>query len=154
MTVQVTGVAELKAKLRSLGASMEDAIFGGVILTANAVRTTAIKSIQNKSGGKQVKRSRQGGGTYTHTASDAGSAPNTDTGKLVASIAVESNRSGVYALVGSNLDYAGFLEFGTSSMGYRPWSRPWLEPALRQNSDSLQFNINAAADALIARKSK
>ena len=151
MTVQVTGVAELKAKLRSLGASMEDAIFGGVILTANAVRTTAIKSIQNKSGGRQVQRSRQGGGTYTHTASEAGDAPNTDTGKLVSSIAIETNKSGLYALVGSNLDYAGFLEFGTSKM---PEGRPWLEPALRQNSDSLQFNINAAADAIIARKSK
>ena len=124
---------------------MEDAIFGGVILTANEIRTDAIKSIQNKSGGTQVSRSRQGGGTYTHTASAAGGAPNTDTGKLVASIAVEPNKSGVYALVGSNLDYGGFLEFGTSKMG----ARPWLEPALRKNKDNLQRNINAAADTLM-----
>ena len=150
MTIQVTGVAELKKKLRSLGASMEDAIFGGVILTANEIRTDAIKSIQNKSGGTQVQRSRQDGGTYTHTAAAEGSAPNTDTTKLVASIAVELNKSGVYALVGTNLDYAGFLEFGTSKMG----ARPWLEPALRKNKDNLQRNINAAADALIERKSK
>ena len=150
MTIQVTGVAELKKKLKSLGARMEDAIFGGVILTANEIRTDAIKSIQNKSSGSQVQRSRQGGGTYTHTAASEGQAPNTDTGKLVASIAVEPNRSGVYALVGSNLDYAGFLEFGTSKMG----ARPWLEPALRKNKDNLQRNINAAADALIERKSK
>jgi HK97 gp10 family phage protein len=150
VTIQVTGVAELKRKLRSLGASMEDAIFGGVILTANEIRTDAIKSIQNKSGGAQVSRSRQGGGTYTHTASAAGGAPNTDTGKLVASIAVEPNKSGVYALVGSNLDYGGFLEFGTSKMG----ARPWLEPALRKNKDNLQRNINAAANTLIERKSK
>jgi HK97 gp10 family phage protein len=150
VTIQVKGVAELKKKLKSLGASMEDAIFGGVILTANEIRTDAIKSIQNKSSGSQVQRSRQGGGTYTHTAASEGQAPNTDTGKLVASIAVEPNRSGVYALVGSNLDYAGFLEFGTSKMG----ARPWLEPALRKNKDNLQRNINAAADALIERKSK
>jgi HK97 gp10 family phage protein len=150
VTIQVTGVAELKKKLRSLGTGMEEAIFGGVILTANEIRTDAIKSIQNKSGGTQVQRSRQGGGTYTHTAAAEGGAPNTDTGKLVASIAVEPNRSGVYALVGSNLDYSGFLEFGTSKMG----ARPWLEPALRQNKDNLQRNINAAADDLIERKSK
>ena len=150
MTVQVTGVAELKQKLRSLGGSMEDAIFGGVILTANEVRNTAIKSIQNKSGGTQVQRSRQGGGTYTHTASAAGGAPNTDTGKLVASIAVEPHKSGVYALVGSNLDYAGWLEFGTTKMG----ARPWLEPALRKNIDNLQNNINDVVDTLIQSKSK
>ena len=150
MSVKVTGVAELKQKLRSLGGSMEDAIFGGVILTANEVRNSAIKSIQNKSGGTQVQRSRQGGGTYTHTASAAGGAPNTDTGKLVASIAVEPHKSGVYALVGSNLDYAGWLEFGTTKMG----ARPWLEPALRKNIDNLQNNINDVVDTLIQSKSK
>ena len=150
MTITVTGVNELKRKLKSLGSSMEDAVFGGVILTANDIRTDAVKSIQKQSPGNQVQRSRQGGGTYTHTAAAKGNAPNTDTGKLVTSIAVEPNRSGVFALVGSNLDYAGFLEFGTSKMD----ARPWLEPALRNNADNLQRNIDAAADALIQRKSK
>ena len=150
MSVTVTGVNELKRKLKSLGSSMEDAVFGGVILTANDIRTDAVKSIQKQSPGNQVQRSRQGGGTYTHTAAAKGNAPNTDTGKLVTSIAVEPNRSGVFALVGSNLDYAGFLEFGTSKMD----ARPWLEPALRNNADNLQRNIDAAADALIQRKSK
>ena len=150
MTIVVTGVKELKQKLKSLGSSMEEAVFGGVILTANEIRTDAAKSIQKQSPGSQVKRSRQGGGTYTHTAAAKGGAPNTDTGKLVASIAVEPNRGGVFALVGSNLDYAGFLEFGTSKMD----ARPWLEPALRNNADNLQRNISASADALIQRESK
>lgn len=150
MSIQVTGVTELRAKLKSLGASMDDALMGGVILTANEIRTDAIKSIQNKSGGSQVQRSRQGGGTYTHTASAVGGAPNTDTGTLVSSIAIEPNNGGLYALVGSNLDYAGFLEFGTSKMG----ARPWLEPALRKNKDNLQVNISKAADILIQRRSK
>ena len=150
MTITVTGVNELKRKLKSLGLSMEDAVFGGVILTANDIRTDAVKSIQQQSQGNQVQRSRQGGGTYTHTAAAKGNAPNTDTGKLVTSIAVEPNRGGVFALVGSNLDYAGFLEFGTSKMD----ARPWLEPALRNNADNLQRNIDAAADALIQRRSK
>ena len=151
MTIRVTGAAELKRKLKSLGADMNEALMGGVILTANEVRTHAIKSIQQTSAGEQVQRSRQGGGgTYTHTAAAEGSAPNTDTGKLVASIAVEPNRSGIYALVGSNLDYAGFLEMGTKNMG----PRPWLEPSLRANKDNLQQNINKAADVLIKRRSK
>lgn len=150
MSITVSGEKELKRKLLSLGTSMDDALLGGVILTANDIRTDAIKSIQAVSPGRQVQRSSQGGGTYTHTAAAEGSAPNTDTGKLVNSIAVEVNKSGLYALVGSNLDYAGFLEMGTSKMG----ARPWLEPALRKNRDNLNKNLNAAADAIIKAKSK
>ena len=150
MTITVSGEKELKRKLLSLGASMDEALLGGVILTANDIRTDAIKSINGVSPGRQVDRSRQGGGTYTHTAAAEGNAPNTDTGKLVSSVSVEVNRSGLYALVGSNLDYAGFLEMGTSKMG----ARPWLEPALRKNRGNLNKNLSAAADAIIQAKSK
>jgi len=151
MTVQVLGIAELQRKLRSLGDAMDDAIMGGVMVTANEIRTDAIKSIQQVSGGQQVQRSRQGGGgTYTHTASSEGNAPNTDTGKLVASIAVENNKTGMFSLVGSNLDYATFLEFGTRSMG----ARPFLQPALDKNEENLKTNISKAADVLIERRSR
>lgn len=150
MTITVSGEKELKRKLLSLGVSMDEALLGGVILTANDIRTDAIKSIHGVSPGRQVDRSRQGGGTYTHTAAAEGNAPNTDTGKLVSSVSVEVNRSGLYALVGSNLDYAGFLEMGTSKMG----ARPWLEPALRKNRGNLNKNLSAAADAIIQAKSK
>ena len=151
MSITVSGEKELKRKLLSLGASMDDALLGGVILTANDIRTDAIKSIQAVSPGRQVQRVSQGGGdTYTHTAAAEDTAPNTDRGGLVRSIAVEVNKSGLYALVGSNLDYAGFLEMGTSKMGVRPW----LEPALRKNRDNLNKNLSAAADAIIKAKSK
>lgn len=150
MSITVSGEKELKRKLLSLGASMDDALLGGVILTANDIRTDAIKSIHGVSPGRQVQRSRQGGGTYTHTAAAEDTAPNTDTGKLVNSIAIDVNKSGLYALVGSNLDYAGFLEMGTSKMR----ARPWLEPALRKNRDNLNKNLSAAADAIIKAKSK
>lgn len=127
-----------------------DAIDAGVFITAQDVRTDAIKSIQTQSVGHVVQRSRQGGkGTYTHVASNEGQAPNTDTGKLVASIAVEKEKEANY-LVGSNLDYAAFLEFGTSKTG----PRPWLEPAMRQNIGELNKNISKAADLTIKKASK
>lgn len=150
MTVTVTGIESLKRKLKSLGSDMEEAVFSGVILTANGIRTDAIKSIQAPSMGTWVKRSRQGGGTYDHVAAKENSAPNTDTGKLVASLAVEPNRGGVYALIGSNLDYAEFLEFGTSKMG----ARPFLQPALDKNKGDLNKNISVAADLLIQKRTK
>ena len=146
MTIIVTGAKQLKAKLKMLGAGMGDAILGGVILTANQVRTDAIKSIQNKSGGRQVQRSRQGGGTYTHTASATGGAPNTDTGTLVSSIAVEKVGDSTFH-IGSNLDYSAFLEFGTSKMG----ARPWLQPAMQANSKNLISNIQKTVDIYIGQ---
>ena len=149
MTVTVSGDKELNRKLNKLGLKMGKAIDAGVFITAQDVRTDAIKSIQNQSTGRAVSRSRQGGGTYTHVASNEGQAPNTDTGKLVASIAVEKETDANY-LVGSNLDYAAFLEFGTSKTG----ARPWLEPAMRKNISELNKNISKAADITIKKASK
>lgn len=149
MSVSVTGDKALNRKLNKLGMRMMGAIDNGVFITAQDVRTDAIKSVQNQSTGKAVQRSRQGGGTYTHIASNEGQAPNTDTGKLVASIAVEKEKPANY-LVGSNLDYAAFLEFGTSKTG----ARPWLEPAMRKNIGELNKNISKAADLEIKKASK
>lgn len=150
MTVKVEGAAELKRKLLSLGRDMEKALAQGVFITANDIRTDAVKSIQNPSFGSYVKRSRQGGGTYDHIAAAPGSAPNTDTGKLVNSIAVEMNWYESEAFVGSNLDYAAWLEFGTKKMD----ARPFLEPAAREHYGNLDKNINKAVMATIQKRSK
>ena len=75
--------------MKRLGVAFDDAVDKGTFVTANEIRSYAIKSIAETSSGKQVQRSKQGGGTYTHTAAAKGQAPNTDTGKLVASIAAE-----------------------------------------------------------------
>tara|TARA_R110000868_G_scaffold165678_2_gene399255 strand:+ start:92 stop:541 length:450 start_codon:yes stop_codon:yes gene_type:complete len=149
VSVKVTGDKALARKLNKLGIKMGKAIDDGVFITAQGVRTDAIKSIQNKSPGKVVQRSRQGGGTYSHVASNEGQAPNTDTGKLVASIALDKQSDANY-LVGSNLQYAALLEFGTSKTG----ARPWLEPAMRKNINDLIKNINKAADLTIQKASK
>jgi HK97 gp10 family phage protein len=149
VTITVTGDKALARKLNKLGIKMGKAIDDGDFITAQGVRTDAIKSIQNDSPGRVVQRSSQGGGTYSHVASNEGQAPNTDTGKLVASIAVEKQSEASY-LVGSNLQYASWLEFGTSKTG----ARPWLEPAMRSNIKELNKNINKAADLTIQKASK
>lgn len=150
MSVTIKGEDELERTLLSLGKDMEKAFRGGVLVTAQAVRKDAIKSIQSSSFGAWVKRSRQGGGTYDHVASAPGSAPNTDTGALVSSIAVEMNKKKPEAEVGSNLDYGAYLEFGTKDMD----PRPWLSPAVNRNIDNLQSNITKAAMAAIRANAK
>lgn len=141
MTVKITGLKELNAKLRRLGDGMEDAIDKGVFVTAQDVRSDAIRSIQEVSPGRPVTRYKQGGAPYTHTAAGAGQAPNTDTGTLVKSIAVEKVGEATYH-VGSNLDYAEWLEMGTSQMS----PRPWLYPALDFNKGNLIKNVGKVVD--------
>ncbi len=146
MSVKVTGLRDFKVQMQKLGAAFDDAVDDGVFVTANDVRTYAIKSIQETSSGQQVRRSKQGGGTYTHTAAAKGQAPNNDNGDLVRSIAVEKAGNAKYH-IGSNLDYGGFLEFGTSKMG----ARPWLQPAMQANRKNLINNIQKTVDIYIGR---
>ena len=144
----ITGQDELRRVLLSLGRDMEKALAQGVFLTAQQVRTHAVKSIQEQGFGSYVQRSRQGGGTYTHIAAAPNQAPNTDTGKLVNSIAVEMNWKDASAEVGSNLDYSAFLEFGTTQME----PRPWLGPAVDAKRDNMNKNIAKAANNAIKKK--
>lgn len=93
--------------------------------TAFAISREAIKSISTRpSAGRIYKR-----GDRTHQASKAGDAPNSDTGQLVISIKAKKQPKigGLDSyLVGSPLDYAFWLEFGTLNIA----ARPWLSPAV------------------------
>lgn len=137
--IKVDGVTMTLKNLEDIGVDIDRATKEGVLATAWQVRNDAAKSIQEKSNGETVQRSRQGGGTYEHTASKAGDAPNTDTGTLVRSIAVELGPFDS-ALVGSDVKYSSDLEFGTKKMD----ARPWLKPALEKNIKNLDKNIESA----------
>jgi HK97 gp10 family phage protein len=149
VSVKITGERDFSRAMRRLGVAFNDAVDKGTFVTANEIRTYAIKSIQETSSGRQVQRSRQGGGTYTHTAAAEGQAPNTDTGKLVASLAAERVNDATYH-IGSGLDYASWLEFGTSKMG----ARPWLNPAFRAKKNNLIVNISEVINLYIDRLQK
>lgn len=96
-----------------------------------AVHETAVKSIQNSSGGERQVRY---GPTRTVTASKPGSPPNTDTGRLVQSIQFEFLDNGASSVVGTNVKYGKYLEFGTSKMA----ARPWLQPAFDKNKKKIE----------------
>jgi HK97 gp10 family phage protein len=118
----VTGVNDVINNLNKLRDEVGEEMADSLYAAGEVVRGSAIRSIQEVSAGSQVTRYRNGGNSYQHTASKPGDAPNTDSGDLVKSIAVEAKLDGVY--VGSNLDYAAHLEFGTSNMAPRPWLLP------------------------------
>lgn len=142
-TSRVEGVADtLKAFDRLGDAGIREA-HKALDAGAQAVRTTAIKSIQRGSktgavyteifatiGGKVIpvgKRSDGNNLSPSHQASAPGESPATDTGFLVNSI--KADRQDMTARVFSSLKYAFWLEYGTTKME----ARPFLTPALLEN---------------------
>jgi len=125
--MSVTGVDELNRNLAKMVDRYGKAVTDAVMVSAEMVRSTAVRSIQSQSSGNVVTRYRQGGGSYQHVVSSPNSPPNTDTGALARSVVVEVQKNDVF--VGSGLEYAPHLEFGTSKMT----QRPFLNPALEQN---------------------
>lgn len=123
--VKITGAEEVERNLQELAKKYSKAVVDAAMTGGQLVRTEAIKSIQAQSAGETVMRNREGGATYEHTASKAGDAPNTDTGRLVGSIHVDSDGKGVE--VGTPLKYGKYLETGTARMAARPWLQPALE---------------------------
>lgn len=138
MGVEIKGMDKLQKNFDRLSKKFGEDVAKASVAGGHLVRAAAIKSIQQKSAGETVTRYRLGGGSYTHTVSNPGDAPNTDTGALVRSIQVDVRREGVY--VGSTLEYAPMLEFGTSTMD----ARPWLNPALESQRRNVQKLISAA----------
>lgn len=140
--MKVEGVQELERNLAKMAERYGKAVADALVVSGEMVRSTAIKSIQQKSNGAMVTRYRSGGGSYQHMASAPNSPPNTDTGALVRSIVVEVQREDVY--VGSGLEYAPHLEFGTKFGTKHMTQRPFLNPALEQNRRRIVKTVSDA----------
>ena len=111
--------AKVEAKYASV---VKNIIASGVQDTMNIAKTS-IQQHQSK------------GRTYgKHTASVAGNPPNSDTGFLASNIFMVLDADKFGGAVESRADYSGFLEFGTSKMG----ARPYLQPALEENRPKIR----------------
>ena len=123
-TISLEGSDQLQRELRRLSGDLRDDVGKMVLATAVEMRTDIVKSIQRgPASGLTYKKSNP---TRTHTASAPGQPPMTDTGVLANSITFD--RIGdLTATVSSNLNYATWLEYGTSSMAARPFFRPAVE---------------------------
>ena len=111
--------AKVEAKYASV---VKNIIASGVQDTMNNAKTS-IQQHQSK------------GRTYgKHTASVAGNPPNSDTGFLASNIFMVLDADKFGGAVESRADYSGFLEFGTSKMG----ARPYLQPALEENRPKIR----------------
>ena len=122
--------ADLISKMRKeLPKRLDAALFTGSLDTMNEAK----KSIQaHQSSGNVYQR-----GNITHTASQAGSPPNSDTGNLVKNITIQKLKNGYDVGSRKGAPYGVALEFGTSKMA----ARPWLTPAFRKAMDLLKVKM-------------
>lgn len=140
MSIKLIGEQALIAALEGFSLDVKMAVDDAVRTTAFKVLSTAVKSIQNESPGK-TRRSAESG--KLHVASKPGDAPNTDTGRLAGSIQVWHNKGSQIAFVGSNLDYAKWLE--------EDLDRPFLNPAKDAESEKFISRISDAINAQIKK---
>jgi len=118
---RITGGANLILALNNFSKEMEAELTSAVQDTAERVRTGVVRSIQK---GPKTGRVYQRG-AISHRASAPGQAPATDQGDLASSYHRVDGR--LVSAVGSGLDKAPMLEFGTSKMQARPHLFPALE---------------------------
>ncbi len=76
---------------------------------------------------RTAKRKLAASDYIAHQASAPGEAPAIDTGTLKGSIRVEMEPRDLVAIVGTDVEYAPHLEFGTSRMAPRPYLGPAAE---------------------------
>lgn len=122
--VELDGERETQRRLGMLGRRLTVEAGQAVRAAAAGILGDAVKSIQrgSKTGALYQKYKPR----RKHRASAPGQAPASDTGRLAGS--VQMHKVGLQADVGSNLDYAEYLEHGTRQMA----ARPWLNPAFRR----------------------
>jgi hypothetical protein len=121
ISVGLEGAADTIRALKTFRSDRDQKIQDAINLTAQLIRTDAIRSMkQSPATGNRYQRR-----TVTHTASSSPNPPRVDTGRLANSVKALINR--LEAFVGTAVQYGPHLEFGTRNMEPRPWLFPAFE---------------------------
>jgi HK97 gp10 family phage protein len=121
ISASTTGGEQVIKNLQKYGSEKEKRVQGAIDLTAQLVRTDAIRSMKSSPASGDTYKRR----TVSHTASSTPNPPRIDTGRLANSIKALVGK--LEAFVGTNVKYGPHLEFGTRNMDPRPWLFPAFE---------------------------
>jgi len=146
MSLKITGLAEIQKALGKAGVNMDEAIDDAVKATAVKVLGNATMAIKAPSMGTWVTRYTTAGNPYDHIAAKEGESPNTDTGRLIGSIALDHQKGQGVAYVGTNLEYGFYLE--------TVLNRPFLEPARREEMKGFDKRVKSAINKQIKKARK
>lgn len=122
----VKGVASLTKKLNNLGKNIEKNRNMAVKEATLAIHAEAVALVSENKGGTAEIRYKP---KRIVTVSEGFTAPHTDRGQLRRSI--KFNYKDGIGLVGTNLKYGFWLEFGTEHMAPRPWLAPAVLRSLK-----------------------
>jgi HK97 gp10 family phage protein len=125
----IIGSKEVAKAISKVQSEYEDAYRAHVKTATLVLHNEAVKQIRNKSPGTPQTRYKP---KREVVAAKPGEAPNTDTGTAIKNIGWEITEDGFSGVVGSNLKYLKWLEFGTKLMEARPWLGPALEITKKQ----------------------
>jgi HK97 gp10 family phage protein len=123
--VDVVGDERLRRLLRRLDDRYEEKLWSTLTEQGQLLEGAIARTLQQGSPGRgRVYPSAGGGLNTTHQASAPGDPPASDTGNLINSIGTDFRRAELSVLVGTEVEYAPFLEYGTRRMAPRPFMRP------------------------------
>lgn len=129
----IKGIDKFINALKEKQEKIETNVGQGLATACNLVQRTAQESMTNT-------KINTGVSYYTHNKriphhpSFPDNPPAVDTGTLRRSVTTQVDESTLTGKVGSNIEYAPELEFGSSRIA----PRPWLRPALEQNEKNIE----------------
>lgn len=135
---QITGMDELRRRLRGLDAALQAPVRQAINASALAVERQAKIFVQR---GQRTGRLYPRGRRW-HRASAPGEPPKSDTGYLASHITTVLDLDGFAANVEAQAEYSRHLEFGTTKMA----ARPFLFPAFEMHRAAIRRYIT---DALV-----
>lgn len=164
--IRLEGSKELQAALDDISDDVRAEVSKAVIGTAVELRGDVMKSIKKPGTGTMYYRifdpdtgftnifagDSEGYVTSvkgrlnlsaTHRASADGEPPASDTGRLLSSIYFDEEGP-LSAVVGSDVDYAVYLEYGTLTMAARPFFRPAVDDIRAKYNKRLEAAIRRA----------
>jgi HK97 gp10 family phage protein len=138
--LDISGLSKLTRQLAELSDDAEQVIRDTVTATAVETRNEAVRGIQRGPATGKIYRRRG----VTHQTSAPGEYPASDTGRLANSVEFDVSQVGrTEAIVGTNLVYGRYLEFGTSRMAARPWLLPSFQKATQRVETLLKRELEA-----------
>lgn len=143
--VEIKGLKEVQDAIRSFDGDISRQLN----LIVNAAALESVNDVKKAIQGPPKTGRKYQRGTVVHQASAPGQAPATDTGFLVSSIYNE-DRGYLTKAIGSRLEYAFYLEFGTRKIAARP---SWV-PAVERAIPKMLKRVNIAIAKAKARAEK
>lgn len=141
--VKIDGFAKLEVKLKGLSKEGLKSIREEIIIGADAIRVTAIQSMEDTPRTGRVYRRQKG--KKIHIASSPWHPPAKDSGDLVSKIKVSTRKDAIE--VGAKVPHGAFTAKGHMSRhGVITLPRPWLEPAKDKELPNIKRNILAALE--------